>query len=77
MIFLRFVFIFNNTILQTNNGFIPNKVFLSSVLSLFYLFIFYLPYLTSIYEKAMYRYVLEGKSALAWELPFPGHLSST
>ena len=25
----------------------------------------------------MYRYVLDGESALAWELPFPGHLSST
>ena len=38
---------------------------------------FYLPYLSSIHEKAMYRRVLDGKSALAWELPFPGHLSST
>ena len=38
---------------------------------------FFLPYLSSIHEKAMYRYVLDGKSALAWELPFPGHLSST
>ena len=42
----------------------------------FFLF-FYLPYLSSIHEKAMYRYVLDGKSSLAWELPFPGHLSST
>ena len=41
------------------------------------LFFFYLPYLSSIHDKAMYRYVLDGKSALAWELPFPGHLSST
>ena len=43
-------------------------------------FFFYLPYLSSIHEKAMYRYVLDGKSALAWELLFPrhlGHLSST
>ena len=40
-------------------------------------FFFYLPYLSSIHEKAMNRYVLDGKSALAWELPFPGHLSST
>ena len=39
--------------------------------------VFYLPYLFSIHEKAMYRYVLDGKSALAWELSFPGHLSST
>ena len=38
---------------------------------------FYLPYLSSIQEKAMYHYVLDGKSALAWKLPFPGHLSST
>ena len=37
---------------------------------------YYLPYLSFIYEKAMYRYVLDGKSALAWELPFPGRLSS-
>ena len=38
---------------------------------------FFFPYLSSIHEKAMYRYVLDGKSALALELPFPGHLSST
>ena len=38
---------------------------------------FYLPHLSSIHEKEMNRYVLDGKSALAWELPFPGHLSST
>ena len=25
----------------------------------------------------MYRYVLDGEFVLAWELPFPGHLSST
>ena len=43
----------------------------------FFFFILYLPYLSSIHEKAMYRYVLDGKSALAWELLFPGHLSST
>ena len=41
------------------------------------MYFFYLPYLSSIYEKAMCHYVLDGKSALAWELPFPGHLSST
>ena len=31
-----------------------------------------LPYLflSSIHEKAMYRYVLDGKSALAWEIEF-------
>ena len=40
-------------------------------------FFFYFPYLSSIHEKAMYRYVLDGKPALAWELPYPGHLSST
>ena len=31
-------------------------------------------------ESELYRYTLDGKSALAWELPFPrfmGHLSST
>ena len=31
-------------------------------------------------ESELYRYILDGKSALAWELPFPrclGHLSST
>ena len=40
-------------------------------------FFFYLSYLSSIYEKAIYRYVLDGKFALAWELPFPGYLFST
>ena len=29
------------------------------------------------FTRAMYRYVLDGMSALAWELPFTGHLSST
>ena len=43
---------------------------------LFFLF-FYLPYSSSIHEKAMHRYVLDAKSALAWELLFPGHLFST
>ena len=33
--------------------------------------------LSSIYEKAMYHYVSDGKSALPWELLFWGHLSST
>ena len=31
-------------------------------------------------ESELYRYILDGTSALAWELPFPrclGHLSST
>ena len=31
-------------------------------------------------ESELYRYILDGKSALAWELPFSrfmGHLSST
>ena len=37
----------------------------------------YLPYLSSIHEKVMYHYVLDGKFALAWELLFPGHLSAT
>ena len=43
---------------------------------LFVLFIFIL----HSRESELYRYILEGKSALAWELPFPrclGHLSST
>ena len=38
---------------------------------------FYLPYLSYIHEKVMYCYVLDGKSGLAWELLFPGHLPST
>ena len=37
----------------------------------------FLPSLSSIHEKAMYCYVLDGESALAWELPFSGHLSAT
>ena len=39
-------------------------------------FIFHI-YLRTIHEKAMYRYVLDGESALAWKLSFSGHLSST
>ena len=55
---------------------VQNYVHLTFLLFLF----FFLPYLSSIHEKAMYRYVLDGKSALAWELLFPrclDHLSST
>ena len=37
----------------------------------------YVFFATFIHEKAMYRYVLDSKSALALELLFPGHLSST
>ena len=38
---------------------------------------FNLAYLSSSYGKAMHCYVLDGKPALALELLFPGHLSST
>ena len=39
--------------------------------SFYFLFLFfYLPYLSSIHEKVMYHYVLEGKSAPTWELLF-------
>ena len=40
-------------------------------------FFLFLPSLSSIHEKVMYCYVLDGESALAWELPFSGHPSST
>ena len=46
--------------------------FIATALLFVVLFFFYLPYLSSIHKKAMYRYVLDGESALAWELPFPG-----
>ena len=46
---------------------------------LFFLFLFAIFILHS-RESELYRYTLDGKSALAWQLPFPrfmGHLSST
>ena len=43
--------------------------------------LFYLPYfILHSQESELYRYTLDSKSALAWELPFSrfmGHLSST
>ena len=45
----------------------------------FYFFLFAIFILHS-RESELYRYTLDGKSALAWELPFSrfmGHLSST
>ena len=50
------------------------KYFTESDLIFFFYFLRYLP---SIHEKAIYCYLLDEKSALAWELPLPGHLSST
>ena len=51
------------------------KLVLPAVTSIAYMF--FLQYLSSIHKKAMYRYVLDCKSALALELLFLGHLSFT
>ena len=61
-------------ILAVHGGAVPNPAKLDQ--NHCSCFIFYLPYLSSIHEKAIFHYVLDGKSALAWELLFPGHLSS-
>ena len=56
---------------QTETG---GLYFLFFILFLFAIFILHLR------ESELYRYTLDGKSALAWELPFSrfmNHLSST
>ena len=63
----------NCFLLTVYSFYIPSRVFI--LLGKYFFFI--LAYLSSIHKKAMYRYVLDGKFALAWELLFPGHLSST
>ena len=44
-----------------------NKLKVKDIQNLNFIFFYFfcLPYLSSIHEKAMYRYVLEGESALA------------
>ena len=58
-------------ILSWNRRFIATSALSPEVF--FFLFATFIP----IHEKAMYRYVLDGEFALAWELQFLGHLSST
>ena len=44
------------------------------------LFVLFAIFILHSRESELYRYTLDGKSALAWELPFSrfmGHLSST
>ena len=54
-----------------------------SILCICTVFVFFFCFICHIYppfESELYRYTLDGKSALAWELPFSrfmGHLSST
>ena len=46
----------------------------------FILFVLFAIFILHSRESELYRYTLDGKSALAWELPFwrfMGHLSST
>ena len=46
----------------------------------FLLFVLFAIFILHSRESELYRYTLDGKSALAWELPFSrfmGHLSST
>ena len=46
----------------------------------FVLFVLFAIFILHSRESELYRYTLDGKSALAWELPFSrfmGHLSST
>ena len=51
-----------------------------SIYSLFLFFVLFAIFILHSRESELYRYTLDGKSALAWELPFlrfMGHLSST
>ena len=46
----------------------------------FVIFVIFAIFILHSRESELYRYTLDGKSALAWELPFSrfiGHLSST
>ena len=59
-------------------------VFYSAMVSVFFFVLFYFVlfaiFILHSRESELYRYTLDGKSALAWELPFSrfmGHLFST
>ena len=55
---------------------IDNEIFFV----LFFCFVLFAIFILHSRESELYRYTLDGKSALAWELPFSrfmGHLSST
>ena len=46
----------------------------------YFVFVLFAIFILHSRESELYRYTLDGKSALAWELPFSrfmGHLSST
>ena len=66
-------------VVKTPNNFVMSKEATQIYHVCFVLF--YLPYfILHSRESELYRYTLDGKSALAWELPFSrfmGHLSST
>ena len=63
--------------------YIGQKIFVSSYVDAnvcFVLFVLFAIFILHSRESKLYRYTLDGKSALAWELPFSrftGHLSST
>ena len=53
---------------------------ISSTEHLHFFFVLFAIFILHSRESELYRYTLDGKSALAWELPFSrfmGHLSST
>ena len=53
---------------------------LAQRLLVLFLFVLFAIFILHSRESELYRYTLDGKSALAWELPFSrfmGHLSST
>ena len=61
------------------NGMKNFKYFLLIVF-FFCFFVLFAIFILHSRESELYRYTLDGKSALAWELPFSrfmGHLSST
>ena len=69
--------LFSQQFSKTKNNFFGSEALF---FFLFFCFILFAIFILHSRESELYRYTLDGKSALAWELPFSrfmGHLSST
>ena len=67
--------------MKTNSSFKLKEITVGvAVWTRFFVFVLFAIFILHSRESELYRYTLDGKSALAWELPFSrfmGHLSST
>ena len=65
---------------QGGNGLSAKRLRPNSDVRFLFCFVLFAIFILHLRKSELYRYTLDGKSALAWELPFSrfmGHLSST